>query len=207
MNNFLTSTPGKWLVSAIIGGVMGFLVYPLVASRALDETANPGVAIAFAIIGVGIARLAMDLASRRQATPATAQVPAVTKKTARPVAASRVDTMFGAGKVTYTVKPSDKGDIVIVVTAKGLTSREFKERLLPLLQGVGGMKWERPVNLSAAAHRQALRRGDVRREAVELQETATPDTERTVSGVITRKASLQSVVANLETLLGMPQEG
>lgn len=201
MSKMLTSTAGRWVLSTLIGGLMGFVVAPLVSTQVVGQTPHWGAYVGLAIVAVVLSRLAMNLGDRRAAVSsfvAPQPVPAAVKPP-RKVRGS-VDDQFGAGNVTYTVTPGPDGQVVITVRTKDVSGQRFKNDLVPQLHRIKGIDWQKLGQASAQNRSQAHKAP--KRGADTGLPVQSGFANRTISGVIRRDASLADVVGGLEDLLG-----
>lgn len=207
MMKVMNSKPGQWLIAALVGGLMGFIIGPAVSAQVTGTPVSWGVAAGLAVIGTMLMRLAMDLALSRSAR---------TERSALPVAApdrkaprrmkGKVDELFGEGNVTYSVVPGTMGEITIVVRTKNISGQRFKRKLVPLLDRIDGIDWMKGAQARSRGQKPA--RDSIERQLVSAPadngEGAQDFADRSLKGTVSRKASLASVVEELESLLGSP---
>lgn len=197
MKNLIDSKAFPWIAAVLIGVLMGFLVGPLVTGLTFHESLPYVYRFVLAIIVAGITGLVIEKALARR--------PAPVEDDRKP---GKVDTVFGVGRVVYTVTPCPKtGRFQFNVTTHGVSGRSFRDKLLPMLKEIEGIEWGHPTEPSAGVQRQMLKRHVQRQDAIEKGLVPPPPIEvhRGVSGVITSEASLVRVIEMVEERLGSAQ--
>lgn len=168
-----------WVVALAIGALMGFLVGPLLTSWTHHAALPFAWQCALGIIAAGITGGVIEAAlSRRPVAVASDRKPGL------------VDKVFGPGRVVYTVTPDKDGRIQINVTSFGIGEKNFREKLLPMLNQIEKMEWGNPVISGQGAPVQAL---------ISHSSLAA---DGTVSGIILPEASLARAVEQIEERLG-----
>lgn len=192
------------LLAAVIGGVFGFAVAPMVSDLAklpvptrLDSIIVSAIAMFIVIAAATLGRLA----GAPRASLVEPPRPDGSKKAARiHDGTAWAVRAFGEGHVSYTtefveagngVKATDVGKLRIVVTAVGLTKKQFNApqgSLVARLKAVGNkgdIKWGDPKNLGGATQNDST------------------NSRRTISGVVQGSASLTALRDALDEIIGV----
>jgi hypothetical protein len=181
MKNLIEYKAFPWVAALAAGALMGFLVGPLVTALTHHAALPFAWQCVLGIIAAGITGGVIENALARR--------PAAVEADRKP---GRVDKIFGPGRITYTVTPGKDGRIQLNVTTSGISARDFREKLVPMLKEIEGMEW-----------RNAIDPGRLQNAAAKglVDEPTVADTG-SIKGIILPEASLAKAIMQIEERLG-----
>ncbi|MBX9950399.1 MAG: hypothetical protein K2Y39_14625 [Candidatus Obscuribacterales bacterium] len=181
MKNLIEYKAFPWVAALAIGALMGFLVGPMVTAWTHHAALPLAWQCVLGIIATGITGLVIESALARR--------PVAVDPDRKP---GRVDKVFGPGRIAYTVTPGKDGRIQLNVTSGGISARDFREKLVPMLKEIEGIEWGHPTEPGQVPGAQA--KGLVAKPTVA--------DEGSISGIILPEASLAKAIEQIEERLG-----
>lgn len=209
MNKYLTRT----LIGAVGGAIVAYVATVLFGSS-LADVPNYVPYVVAVLVGVGIANLPAVLGGsapsanlvtsdkgRNDKGGRTSTV-AAQPKPAPVTLAKKFESDEGGSKVSYTTENQGDGSVKVTVTTRGLTGREFKGPggVRTRLEKVGGIKWDKPTNVTAQAKRGGATKKGGKPTAVVTTVSDEPTT-RVLTGTIAA-GNQSKVLADLKSVLG-----